>query len=1072
MAELSEDYAQAEPAHASWRRGLGWRIFLGLLVLVAIAIAYGWISREQLAGNLIESQLADMGLEAQYEIESVGPKRQVITNIVVGDPTRPDLTIERAEVTLEAQFPFVGVGKLKLVRPRVYGSYLEGVLSFGSLDPVLFKESDEPFAFPDMQLEIDDARALIETDYGPVGLKAAGSGHLQGGFEGVLAATAPAIALNACEAKGATLYGKVTIDAERPGFAGPLRLASLDCAGGATSLRNAALEIDAQVDRNLEGIEGSAKLAGGQLRLEGSRVDALHGSTQFAWRDNALTAEYGLAVEGADTPQFALASLTLDGAARSREGFGRVEIEAKIEGIGLRPGDGLTEDLASAASATSASLAGPMLERMRVALEREGQASTLSAEVSLRKTGSVLSLVMPQARWRGTSGATLLAVSRFQLASGDSSGLRFSGNFTTGGRDLPRITGRMRSRGGARDAIFNLRMAEYETEGASLEIPELEIAHGRSGSYGFAGEVRASGPFPGGSASGLRVPVRGSWSAGSGLTMWRQCVSLAFDMLEIANLTLDKREVELCPKEGRAILRSSGSGLTIAALSPEIQLSGRLGESPVRLASKALDISYPGETRFGEVDVALGESSATNRFKLGELTLAFDGIIGGRFARTDVLLDAVPLDIFDASGVWAYDNGKLDLADGRFQLDDRQRPGRFERLTARGATLILKNNVINAEALLREPRSDRAVTRATIVHSLDSGIGHADLAVEGLLFDNRLQPDGLTNLALGLIANAEGMVTGSGRIDWDPENLSSTGQFATKDFDFAAAFGPVEGVSGTITFTDLLGMVTAPDQKLRIRAFNPGIQVDEGEMSYELRENYLLAIKGGRWPFLGGFLQLEPTDLRMTEAEPRRYTLQMEGIDAAHFVERMDLANLAATGSFNGRLPLVFDQDGGRIEDGYLLSRPPGGNVSYVGDLTYADLTPIANYAFASLRSLDYRTMEVLFDGPLTGEIVTQVRFDGIRQGSDVKKNIITRQLAKLPIKFNVNIRAPFYQLITSFKALYDPAFIQDPRVVGLMDSQGNAIGQEAISMPVAIKPEDLPEDNSVIQSPESEDAQ
>jgi hypothetical protein len=184
----------------------------------------------------------------------------------------------------------------------------------------------------------------------------------------------------------------------------------------------------------------------------------------------------------------------------------------------------------------------------------------------------------------------------------------------------------------------------------------------------------------------------------------------------------------------------------------------------------------------------------------------------------------------------------------------------------------------------------------------------------------------------------------------------------------------------------------------------------------------------------------------------------------------MGLGNLSATGTFDGELPLVFSAasttgqvgaavgtvlgigtaagaqaaesspGSGRIVDGRLLSRPPGGNVSYVGELTYRDLSPMANFAFQTLRSLDYRTMSITLNGTLEGDIITNVRFDGVRQGSAAKKNFLTRAVANLPIQMNVNIRAPFFQLITSFKALYDPAFVKDPREIGLIDAQGRAV--------------------------------
>jgi hypothetical protein len=84
--------------------------------------------------------------------------------------------------------------------------------------------------------------------------------------------------------------------------------------------------------------------------------------------------------------------------------------------------------------------------------------------------------------------------------------------------------------------------------------------------------------------------------------------------------------------------------------------------------------------------------------------------------------------------------------------------------------------------------------------------------------------------------------------------------------------------------------------------------------------------------------------------------------------------------------------------------------------------------------------MRIGLDGRLEGEIVTRVKIDGVKQGMGAKTNFITKRLANLPIRFDVNVRAPFMQLLSSFKSLYDPASVRDPRELGLIDAQGNAI--------------------------------
>jgi len=141
----------------------------------------------------------------------------------------------------------------------------------------------------------------------------------------------------------------------------------------------------------------------------------------------------------------------------------------------------------------------------------------------------------------------------------------------------------------------------------------------------------------------------------------------------------------------------------------------------------------------------------------------------------------------------------------------------------------------------------------------------------------------------------------------------------------------------------------------------------------------------------------------------------------------------------------VFDEQGGRIEGGQLRSRTPGGNVAYVGQLSYKDLSAMANFAFDALKSIDYREMRIDLDGSLAGEIVTRVSFDGLSQGRQARSNFVTRQVAKLPLKFNVNIRAPFFQLVTSLRSIYDPAYVRDPRTLGMFRVQDGKLVRQPL---------------------------
>ncbi|MXP40958.1 exoprotein [Altererythrobacter soli] len=1057
----------AERRRSFWRR---W-VLAPLLVILGLAFLAFWLQRERIAENLIASELEARGIAATYEIERIGGRRQVLRNIVVGDPRRPSLTIERAEVIVRYRFGWPTIGRLRLTRPRIFGTWIDGELSFGALDPLLFTGEEGPFEFPNFVIHIRDGRGLLETDYGPVGLRLAGEGHLRGGFRGELAATAPELTLGECELAGTTLFGAVGIDAERPTFKGPLRLASLDCGDGAVALARTTLAAEARFDRDLTGLEG--KLSGDMraARFAEAAVNALRFDSQISFRGGELTAGYEFAGEGLAHPQAQVASISAEGTVRAGDGFDWLRLQADFSGAGVRPGAGLDETIGQAAEAADGTLLGAILRKLRGGLLREATGSTLSGQASFRKTGGVVSLVIPQAAVTGGSGQRVLSLSRFQY--GDSGGglPRLAGNFATGGRDLPRVEGRIERRG-TLGFTARLAMATYEAEGGRLAIPSLALVS-EGDRLGFSGRALLSGNLPGGHAEDLLLPLSGNWSGASGLALWRQCAQIRFDSLRFANVTLQRNRLTLCPPPGRAMVRYGASGLQIAAGAPSLDVAGLLGETPIAVRSGPVGFAYPGALSARELQVTLGPSDTATSFAIANLTAQIGKNISGRFAGTDVRLYAVPLDLLGAEGNWDYTAGRLSIADGSFRLVDRQEAARFEPLAARGATLVLQDNLITAQADLREPAGDRLVTRLDLRHDLATGRGHADLAVPGVEFGPGYQPTDLTRLALGVVANVSGTVTGNGRIDWNESGVTSTGSFSSESLDFAAAFGPVRGASGTLVFTDLLGLTTARDQRIAVASVNPGIEVFDGEIGIEIRNGEVLQVTGGTWPFMGGTLTLRPVTLNLGMSEVRAYILEIVGLEASQFVERMELENISATGVFDGTMPLIFDQDGnGRIEGGRLVSRPPGGNVAYVGALTYEDLSPMANIAFDALRSLDYTRMTVAMDGPLTGEIVTRVRFDGVSQGEGATSNFITRRIAKLPFRFVVNIRAPFYQLITSIKSMYDPAAVRDPRDLGLIDELGNAIRRqttEAEQEPPGTPPVPIP-DEPAIQRRESEE--
>ena len=1072
VASDREMMVDSEPVgRAGWRR----KRWLVLALFVAVLLAAGlgaWLSRERIVDDIIQRELAASGVPATYTIERIGGRTQILSDVVIGDPAAPDFTAERMIVTLRHRFGLPEIGGVTLVAPRLYGTFLDGTLSLGSLDPLVFGPSDKPAALPNLNLAVRDGRGLVETDYGPVGLKIDGSGLVSHGWNGTLAAIAPSLALPGCTAGLISAYGKLTTSTGEPKFAGPVRLASLECPDRALALADYAVDLTVTADDALANPSIDARLEGGDSRFGDNSAVALLGTVRAQLRDRLATARFTLAARGVETPQALAAVLTAEGQLRANDGFERIQLDGSLEGNGLRLGRSLIAGVESLAQGGEGTLLAPLTRKLAGALQAETRGSALDADIRMRIDPKGYSLLAPRAELRGGSGARLISLSRVEIAALGDQVPRIAGNIATGGNDMPRIAGRM-ERSDSGGSVFHLAMERYTAGDSALAVPGMVIAQGADGAIGFSGRALASGPLPGGSATNLLLPLEGRYAEGR-IALWRKCIDIGFDRLELASLAFEKRGLTLCPARGRPILSSGPDSLRIAAGAPSLDLQGHLGETPIRLASGPVGFAYPGVMTARAIDVALGPPATASRFRLANLEARLGGDIAGAFTGADVALAAVPLDVTEATGDWRFADGRLVIEDAGFTLVDRQAPARFAPLVARGAGLTLVDNIILAQAELRHPASDRVVTGVDIRHDLSSGAGHADLDIPGIAFDQALQPKDLSRLAEGVIANAAGVVTGTGRIDWAPDGtVTSTGSFSSDELDFAAAFGPVKGASGTIEFTDLLNLTTAPNQTIRVASVNPGVEVLDGEVTFALRNGELLAVSGGSWPFMGGRLVLRNVDLNLGVSEERRYIFEIVGLDAGVFVSEMELENLTASGLFDGTVPIVFDAQGnGRIDTGVLISRAPGGNISYVGELTYEDLSPIANFAFDALKSLDYTQMRVIMEGPLTGEIVTRVRFDGVSQGEGAKSNFITKRLATIPLQFRINIKAQFYRLLTSIKSLYDPASVRDPRELGLVSDDGTRLLRRSVTgeeVETDIDPEDIIPDEPPIQEQESE---
>lgn len=1029
MPVADEDDMEGPQDGGTPRRRRVRRIALGAAAIALIPLGAAWLTRERIAGDVIDGYLEQSGVAATYDIVAIGPRMQVIENLVIGDPARPDLTVRRLEVEVGLGWAGPEVARVRVEGARLFASVRGGKVSLGALDPLVFTGSAEPPRLPDIAVTLRDARALIESDYGRIGVQLEGEGALDDGFAGTLAATAPGIGAGDCRARTATLYGRLTTDGGAPALEGPLRLGDLACAGARLARADIGTRVSLKPD--FAAAAGDFRLAGAGAGLGDIAAQGLAGTAKLNWSGGRLAFGHDLALTGVASPQGRIARLAAEGTWRGPDDAASGQWEGTLRGAGLVPDSDLAASLAAAERGLEGTLLAPLVAKARAGLMRSLDGASLRADAILRYKGGEAALSVPEASLSSRGGPRVIALSRVSAAIGAEGLTGLSGDLLAGGGDLPNINGRIEQARGGAGWTLRLAMAEYAAGVNRLAVPRLTVRAAPGGSLAFDGLASASGDLPGGGISDLALPLEGTWDAARGLAVGTRCTQVGFARLALSGVALVRQAITLCPETAGAPILAYRDALRLAARTGPVALAGTLGETPARLAAERVVLRYPQPFAAEGLAASIGTGQSEVRLTAARLTGSLAGEIAGVFEGGTARLAAVPLDLDTLEGRWGYADGVLRVSDTAFTLTDRPAEGeaRFAPLASSGARLTLADGRIAAEALLRHPGSGRELAGVTIAHDLATAAGSARLAVPGAVFDPAMQPADLTPLAKGVIALAKGTVTGTGRIDWTGEDITSSGTFASDGFDFAAAFGAVRGLAGAVTFTDLLNLTTAPDQTVTIAAINPGIEVLSGKVRFELVDMTRLSLEDARFPFMGGTLEMRPLVMDFSAPEERRYVFEITGLDAATFVAQMELTNLAATGTFDGTVPIVFDRNGnGRIEGGLLIARAGGGNVAYIGELSYEDLGTMGNYAFSALRSLDYRQMSVGLGGDLGGEIITSFNFDGVRQGAGTSRNFITRRLAKLPIRFRVNVRSEnFYELATMVRSFWDADYLGDP---------------------------------------------
>ncbi|MBI1251260.1 MAG: hypothetical protein GC189_07300 [Alphaproteobacteria bacterium] len=629
--------------------------------------------------------------------------------------------------------------------------------------------------------------------------------------------------------------------------------------------------------------------------------------------------------------------------------------------------------------------------------------------------------------------------------------------FEGGGLPPARLAIEDLSGGGATpiEASGRLAIADWRQSGSRLRAPDLAVEYaGRAGGgeITVSGDAVMSGPTAGVIVHDLAAPLdlAVAWGGGFRVAPRNGPLDARIRLIEAPGLLFSNARLRVLPGAGGAFVSSDAAGRMSGGFTLDnVAMTGRAaGEdaSPARIAARRIEGRFGGGADAIRLDLSVASPSGaialapdrTVTFAAATLTatnVIADGSwrMEGQVAEGEVRDPALPAVVSALSSAFTAtpegDQAIVRFSDAQALITGLALPGGdprplFNPMRLERGEGVMRDGRVTLEGALALNAGGRALGTVNAAHDFANGSGDAQARMADLRFGERLQPYQISELSRGAIENVRGVVDATLRAAWTPDALETGAQLGLRDVSLATKTIPIiEHVSGDVAFNDLIALTTPPGQRVTIGVLNPGVAVANGAVQFQMLPEGQVRIEDARFGFAQGVLRVQPTTITLG-AEETRVVLSLSEVDVAALLEQLNTPDLRASGTVEGRFPLVLTERSTDIIDGELHA-VGGGEISYVG--TAGDsMTGPAQLAFEALRAFEYDTLALTLNGSLGGDVVTDIRFRG-RNEAAADLGAITAapggvqlNARGIPFVFNVNISAPFRSLADTAATITD----------------------------------------------------
>lgn len=1034
----------------------------GLAVLLPGVLALGaWLARAPLSEVLIRRALERQGLDAAFEVQKLGIRGAELTDIRLGPPQAPELTIESA--TLDYTLGGLRAGRIEsaeLTGARIVVRLQED----GGITIAGFRPGGGGGGAPPLSLgalNAEDAALVLRSPAGTLEGELDIAGGEAQGWRGALALENGPVAWRGYAARvrdGEFRFAWTggVLDAE-----GGLRLSALETPRGAAGA--AALTLDASLTRLTPGDPlqtlGTAALG---VTLEDARAEDPQTLAAFLLRPHVwanipaagalaepLTARAADLLAGFG----ARASLTLD----ADETGWTVEMDSPLRLTGeagpdltLSPSDQGPE-LAYAREGgawTAASgltvTGGPELTAQPLQLAGGGgrALSQLDTVLTLAPLGQGAKLGAEKLdiSWRASPGGWRAGTGGAAFYSGELAGWTFQGLELSGAVNLTRQDGEVTLKPAAPGPVMTLNadavdgaLALDGVRGAFSPSLTVQLGRGparwRFNALPDAPVSLSADALDGGSWRLSDIAMR---SDAGGMTIVGEggafritrtpALRTAIGGAEGENWTVSGVTVRpLTPASGNPLIRRSEDGIDVFLRAEDLGIvraaleNGTVARDirlPVARITGALtprtrlDIAAPGLALTLDAVGREGLAVETGPLRAGVSRLPGPVSIDFQAEEGSIRGGALPvrLDQTRLSGSLTLSDplaADIDIANTRLSLD-AERPA-VRPVSASGG-LTLADGVLRAELTGSPEGAPPGSLQASLRHDLPANEGEASLVIPEIVFEQGgPQPQDFIPPLQGLVAQVEGPASARFQAAWADGRLTGSGGVVNlAGVDMATRYGPLEGVTTQFRLSSLFPLLTDEPQTIRAESFNPGVKLEDGFISIDLMEGGRIGFTDGGWPFAEGEISIEPF-VWTPGAERNQAVLTAEQLNLAALVGLFNNQALEAAGTVSGRVPIVISDNNVSIEDAKLTADEDG-FFSYKGQVSEAAAQGAsqAGLAFRALENFQFRVLEVTLDGPVTGEMDLGVQLEGFNP----------EVLNGYPFAFDIDLSADLVRLI------------------------------------------------------------